>query len=102
MKRAITLLALLVTVHVGAAAPSGTATAEGSGRHIDRILAEVPLIDGHNDLPWEYRDRVKNHLAQLDIGQGQSNLAKPRHTDTARRPQAPTGAHFWSASFPAA
>jgi len=100
MKRAITLLALLVTVHVGAAAPSGTATAEGSGRHIDRILAEVPLIDGHNDLPWEYRDRVKNHLAQLDIGQDQSHLAKPLHTDIARLRQGRIGAQFWSVYVP--
>ena len=23
---------------------------------IDRILKKTPLIDGHNDLPWELRD----------------------------------------------
>ncbi|MGI8967151.1 MAG: hypothetical protein ACR2H1_13840, partial [Limisphaerales bacterium] len=23
--------------------------------HVKELLIEVPLIDGHNDLPWEYR-----------------------------------------------
>ena len=51
---------------------------------IDRILREVPLIDGHNDLPWQYEERVKNHLAQIDIRQDQSKLTPALHTDIAR------------------
>src|SRR4051794_3606896 len=30
-----------------------------------KLLDAVPLIDGHNDLPWEYRNRVKNHLEKI-------------------------------------
>jgi len=67
---------------------------------VDRILREVPLIDGHNDLPWEYRDRVKNHLAQLDIRQDQSHLAKPLHTDIARLKAGHVGGQFWSVYVP--
>ena len=57
-----------------------------SPRAIDRILAEVPLIDGHNDLPWQYEERVKDHLAQIDLRQDQSKLdaaAAHRHRAAA-------------------
>lgn len=90
MKRAFIPLLLFVAV---------AASAQIDPR-VDRILKEVPLIDGHNDLPWEYRDRVKNHLAELDIRQDQSKLAKPLHTDIARLHQGRLGAQFWSVYVP--
>ncbi|HEX8171695.1 MAG TPA: dipeptidase [Thermoanaerobaculia bacterium] len=67
---------------------------------VDRILREVPLIDGHNDLPWQYRERVKNHLAQLDIARDQSRLEKPLHTDIARIRAGRLGGQFWSVYVP--
>ena len=76
-----------------------TAFAQTDAR-VERILREVPLIDGHNDLPWEYRERVKNHLAQLDLRQDQSHLDKPLHTDIARLHQGHLGAQFWSVYVP--
>jgi membrane dipeptidase len=91
MKRAITLLTLVI---------AATAAFAQTDARVERILTEVPLIDGHNDLPWEYRDRVKNHLAQLDIRQDQSHLAKPLHTDIARLRQGHIGGQFWSVYVP--
>jgi membrane dipeptidase len=67
---------------------------------VSRIFREVPLIDGHNDLPWEYRDRVKSHLADLDIRQDQSKLEKPLHTDIVRLRKGGLGAQFWSVYVP--
>src|SRR4051812_3827520 len=32
-----------------------------------RLLDRVPLIDGHNDLPWQYRKRFQNHFDRLDL-----------------------------------
>ena len=29
-----------------------------------KLLDQVPLVDGHNDLPWEYRKRVEEPLRQ--------------------------------------
>jgi membrane dipeptidase len=78
-----------------------TLTASAQDVRVDRILKEVPLIDGHNDLPWEYRQRVKNQLAQIDIRQDQSKLAKPLHTDIPRLRQGRLGAQFWSVYIPA-
>ena len=34
---------------------------------VRRILSEVPLIDGHNDLPWNIRNFVHNQLAEFDF-----------------------------------
>lgn len=68
---------------------------------VERILREVPLIDGHNDLPWQYRERVKNQLAKIDLRQDQSKLDKPLHTDIARLRQGHVGAQFWSVYVPA-
>lgn len=68
---------------------------------IDSILKAVPLIDGHNDLPWQYRARVNNQLAKIDIRQDQSQLEKPLHTDIPRLRKGGLGAQFWSVYVPA-
>lgn len=34
---------------------------------VRQVLAEVPLIDGHNDLPWNIRNFVHNQLADFDF-----------------------------------
>jgi membrane dipeptidase len=77
-----------------------TANAQQDAR-IARILREVPLVDGHNDLPWQYRERVKNQLGQIDLRQDQSKLAKPLHTDIPRLRAGGLGAQFWSVYVPA-
>ena len=84
------LLILLVAV---------SANAQMDAR-IDRVLREVPLIDGHNDLPWQYRERVQNHLAQIDIRQDQSKLTPPLHTDIPRLRKGKLGGQFWSVYVP--
>jgi membrane dipeptidase len=66
-----------------------------------KLLDEVPLVDGHNDVPWELRQRVKNHLAQLDLRSDTSALEKPMHTDVARLRKGGVGAQFWSVYIPA-
>jgi membrane dipeptidase len=77
-----------------------TANAQQDPR-ITRLLREVPLIDGHNDLPWQYRERAKNRLAQIDLRQDQSKLEKPLHTDIPRLRAGGLGAQFWSVYVPA-
>jgi membrane dipeptidase len=65
--------------------------------HVDRfrtLLSAAPVIDGHNDLPWEMRARVRYDLDRLDLGidQGGSGL----HTDLVRLRAGGVGAQFWS------
>jgi membrane dipeptidase len=76
-------------------------TASAQDARIDRILREVPLIDGHNDLPWQYRERAKNQLAAIDLRKDQSKLDKPLHTDIPRLRAGRMGAQFWSVYVPA-
>ncbi len=65
-----------------------------------RILTEVPLIDGHNDVPWQYRDRVQNHLDRIDFGRSTAGLSKPMHTDIPRLRAGHVGGLFWSVYIP--
>jgi membrane dipeptidase len=87
------VIALLLTTSMHAQTTAVSA-------RIDRILHDVPLIDGHNDLPWQYSERVKDHLAQIDIRQDQTKLTPPLHTDLARLRQGRIGAQFWSVYVP--
>ena len=65
-----------------------------------RLLNEVPLIDGHNDVPWQYRIRVDNHLDQIDLAGDTSELTPPMHTDLARLRKGLVGGQFWSVYIP--
>ena len=91
MRRTLSLVLLILTLPL---------IAQTDAR-VERILREVPLIDGHNDLPWQYRERVKNQLAQIDLRADQSKLAKPLHTDIPRLRAGLLGAQFWSVYVPA-
>ncbi len=81
-------------------ATSAFAQTDAVAARVDRILREVPLIDGHNDLPEQYLDRVKDHLGQIDIRQDQSKLTPPLHTDIVRLRQGRLGGQFWSVYVP--
>ncbi|MPY49908.1 dipeptidase [Streptomyces acidicola] len=57
------------------------------------LLAEFPVVDGHNDLPWALREQVRYDLAARDIATDQSAHL---HTDLARLRTGGVGAQFWS------
>jgi membrane dipeptidase len=72
---------------------------------VDRVLAKTPLIDGHNDLPWELRDRSKGHLAMIDLRSDTTKLPVPEGgatlmTDIARLRAGRVGGQFWSVWVP--
>jgi membrane dipeptidase len=63
------------------------------------------LIDGHNDLPWEIRDRFKGRLANIDLKSDTSKLAPPPGgaplmTDIPRLRAGLVGGQFWSVWVP--
>jgi membrane dipeptidase len=66
-----------------------------------KLLDAVPLIDGHNDVPWEFRQRVKNHIAQIDLRGDTTKLEKPMMTDIPRLRRGGVGGQFWSVYIPA-
>jgi membrane dipeptidase len=72
---------------------------------VDRVLAETPLIDGHNDLPWEIRARFKSDLAAVDLKSDTSRLpfpadGAPLMTDIPRLRAGRVGGQFWSVWVP--
>jgi membrane dipeptidase len=65
-----------------------------------KLLERVPLVDGHNDLPWEYRKRYQNHMDKIDLRAGTAKLDPPLHTDIPRLRQGGLGGQFWSVYIP--
>jgi membrane dipeptidase len=68
---------------------------------VDRVLAETPLIDGHNDLPEQLRERFKGNLVGIDLQSDTSKLvltngATPLMTDIPRLRAGRVGAQIWS------
>lgn len=56
------------------------------------LMSETPLIDGHNDLPWQLRKQFNNELNKVDLYE----LATT-HTNIPKIKQGRLGAQFWSA-----
>ncbi|HET6213120.1 MAG TPA: dipeptidase [Micromonosporaceae bacterium] len=65
---------------------------------VRRLLAEAPVLDGHNDLLWQLRRRVRYDLSALDIGQDQRSTGL--HTDLPRLRAGGVGGQFWSVFVP--
>jgi membrane dipeptidase len=65
-------------------------TADG----IRSLLARAPVFDGHNDLPWELRRRVRYDVDRIDLTVDQSGSGL--HTDLVRLAAGGVGAQFWS------
>lgn len=65
--------------------------------HARTLLQSTPLIDGHNDLPWEIR-RSRAH--PRDVAAYDLRTTTPGHTDLARLAAGHVGAQFWSVYIP--
>ena len=90
------------------AAPASLFAAPPDADYRDRvakILAKTPLIDGHNDLPWEIRERFKGRLSTFDLKSDTSKLPAPDGeaalmTDIPRLRAGMVGGQFWSVWVP--
>jgi len=79
-----------------AAAPPGTPE-----QRVERVLERAPVIDGHNDLPWEIRDKYDFWRKPLNLDSDTSRLEDRLQTDLPRMKQGGMGAQFWSVWIPA-
>ena len=94
----IAAVALLASAAWAAAQP--LAPGQGPDALLPRaraILQSSPLIDGHNDYPWEVREAARGDLDKLDISRPQPSLM----TDIARLRRGAVGGQFWSVYVPA-
>ena len=65
--------------------------------HARRLLEQSPLVDGHNDLPWEIRTQREH---PMDVEAYDLRITTPGHTDLARLREGRVGAQFWSIYVP--
>ncbi|HEX9964635.1 MAG TPA: dipeptidase [Allosphingosinicella sp.] len=93
--RLSTLLAAAL-ISTAAAAP-----AQSPEQRAERVLSKTPVIDGHNDLPWEIRENYDFWRKPLDLASDTSRLEKRLQTDLPRLARGRVGAQFWSVWIPA-
>ncbi|CAK9797177.1 Dipeptidase 1 [Anthophora quadrimaculata] len=72
---------------------------------VRQVLSEVPLIDGHNDLPWNIRNFVHNQLAEFNFNTDLRQVAPWSksawsQTDLVRLREGMVGGQFWAAYVP--
>ncbi len=82
------------------AATASVATAQAPDPFLVRahaVLKSVPLIDGHNDLPWAIR---QDTIARGDVGKYPITGRARGHTDIPRLRQGGVGGQFWSVYIP--
>lgn len=77
--------------------PLMSQTPDPALEHAIRLLQSTPLIDGHNDLPWEIRNS-KTH--PRDVAAYDLRKTTPGMTDLARLEAGHVGAQFWSIYIP--
>ncbi|SFD32480.1 membrane dipeptidase [Massilia yuzhufengensis] len=86
-----------------------TAQAPQVAGRVERLLTKSPVIDAHNDLLWELRDRYGSDLAKIDLQSDTSRLPPtpgvpvdlpPLMTDLPRLRAGHVGGQFWSVWIP--
>src|SRR5579859_7383110 len=100
-------LAVGVALMAGSAALAQPTETQLKAR-VAAVLAKTPLIDGHNDFPWEVRERFAqktgvfdmksdlSHAAPVPGGESQGGLM----TDIPRLHAGGVGGQFWSVWIP--
>ena len=100
-------LALAMALAISCAGSAQAAT-PASGKNdaalaarVARVLADTPLIDGHNDLPWELRVRGDVDLRVDQSLHGKTMIGQaPLMTDIPRLRAGGVGGQFWSVWTP--
>jgi membrane dipeptidase len=92
---------MLMSLSVPLAAQTPPPLDAATQARIDRILKATPLIDGHNDLAWELREKYGSKVETTDVSASSDKLSQPLQTDMARLHAGRVGGQFWSVYIPA-
>ena len=85
---------VLISLAQAATEPKMSSTTEAE---IRQLLKKTPLIDGHNDLPWQYRKR-SNDFSSINLRA--DTRALKLVTDIPRLREGGMGGQFWSVYIP--
>jgi len=102
--------AIALVIAPGCVYAASTQTSVSPAVQVNRVLAQTPLIDGHNDLAWRIRDCFAS-LENLDLRADTAHLPKPANaatdcewvplmTDIPRLHAGRVGGQFWSVWVP--
>lgn len=95
--RLLLIAILALSFHANANAEQPMTTEQNLAR-VRQILKQVPLIDGHNDLPWQFR-KISNALERVDISTidiSKDTTKAGLVTDFPRLRAGGLGGQFWS------
>jgi len=101
LKRLGVVLQSRVVPSLAVLAVAFVATAKAQDPHLERarrVLRSVPLVDGHNDLPWYIRTEFT--AAPRDVDAYDLRGRTPGNTDIPRLREGMVGAQFWSVYIP--
>ncbi len=88
-----------------AAAPNTASIADpitGAERaRIEKIFASTPLIDGHNDIAEQVKEKFNGDFSKVDLKADMSKKTPSLHTDIGRLKKGGVGGQFWSVYVPA-
>jgi len=94
------LVVIVIIVVVATSSTGNGASLTSMGRALS-VLNRVPLIDGHNDLPWQLRSNYKNQLKQVDLNEREPWAKHPwdgyGHTSIPLVRDGKLGGQFWAA-----
>lgn len=93
---ALLLTSLCFIVLTAACAPAEEPLPEDPVERAKALHAKVPLIDGHNDLPWQIRRKANRDVWSIDLDRPQPDF----HTDIPRLREGMLGGQFWSVYVP--
>ncbi|CAG0881811.1 unnamed protein product [Darwinula stevensoni] len=101
----ILLLGVILAIAIPLSNRDRNDVSETTEQMIRRILREVPLVDGHNDLPWLIAKVTNNSLEGWDLRDDMTNGQKygewiktnTSHTDLPRLRKGLVGGQFWAA-----
>ena len=96
--RRLTSLLLLVVALPAVALPAVAQSPDPALARVKKLLATTPIIDGHNDAPWEIRvdKAMPRDVDHYDL----SKNLKDHDTDFPRLKKGGVGAQFWSLYIP--
>ncbi|HJZ10538.1 MAG TPA: dipeptidase, partial [Acidobacteriota bacterium] len=77
----------------------GSASGDDAEARAAQILKKIPLIDGHNDVPWVLQDKHHRSWDRINF-MDTTTLPEPMHTDIPRLRRGGVGAQFWSVYVP--
>jgi len=100
---AAAMIAIIVIIVAVAVTTSSSAPLKPSStkQRVLQVLQRVPLIDGHNDLPWQLRNNYKDQLEKVNLLEREPWAKKSwggyGHTSIPLLHEGHVGGQFWAA-----